>query len=384
MFSALPMAMQRAIRVRNTFIDEVDAGDGDEQPTFLPRSRTQPLPLSMSQHCTGSSCVRSSPERPSGYFVGEQEQAALASPHAAAGPELVKRTVRCCVKNTFIADVDEDCDEEQPRLLPRSRTEPFGRQRSLESTDCGSDLPCDDSDSQSDSESDEAGAACFFEEPADLPAHTPFATVTPTPWPEPREGLELYFFPEPVAAQAPPPAAPVASCVAPLPAQQTAPGSQGARARTSISARDKSLAVRQEGGACRVEWSVDAKKLRGSEKQAVSPPLEVSLGPGAPPATFKLMLCPSGGDSFRKAGGVGQVQLKCCSDLPESSWPLTAISISVGGGRAARGPRGPFAHRFGSSSVFSAPREQADWDFGASVEAAASVVAVAVEMAPCV
>jgi hypothetical protein len=131
-----------------------------------------------------------------------------------------------------------------------------------------------------------------------------------------------------------------------------------------------------------VQWSVDAKKLRGSDKQAVSPPLEVSLGQGAPPATFKLMLCPSGGDSFRKAGGVGQVQLKCCSDLPESSWPLTAISISVGSGSKAHVQRGPFAHRFGSSSVFSAPREQADWDFVASVEPSASVVPVTVEIAP--
>jgi hypothetical protein len=132
-----------------------------------------------------------------------------------------------------------------------------------------------------------------------------------------------------------------------------------------------------------VQWSVDAKKLRGSDKQAVSPPLEVSLGPEAPPATFKLMLCPSGGDSFRKAGGVGQVQLKCCSDLLEGSWPLTAVSISVGSRSKAQAPRGPFVHRFGSSSVFSVPREQADWDFGTSVESSASVVVVTVEIALC-
>jgi hypothetical protein len=149
----------------------------------------------------------------------------------------------------------------------------------------------------------------------------------------------------------------------------------------SISARDRSLAVSQEGGACRVQWSVEAKKLRGSDKQAVSPPFEVCLGQGAPPATFKLMLCPCGGDSFRKAGSVGQVQLKCCSGLPEGSWLLTAVSISVGSGRMAQTPRGPFMHRFGSSYVFSAPREQADWDFGASVES--SAVAVIVEIAPC-
>jgi len=308
------MAMQRAIRfcVKNTFIDVIDAGDGEEQPPSLPRSRTEPR------------------RRP--------------------------------------------CHDEQPLLLPLCRTEPVARQGSLESTDCGSDQSTDDS------ESNDAQTG-IDEGPRALPARTPFAAATPSPWPESREQRELCFFPAPVAAQAPPPAAPATPCAAPLPAQQPALAPHGAPAGMSISARDRCLAVSQEGGACRVQWSVEAKKLKGSEKQVVSPPLEVSLGQGAPPATFKLMLCPSGGDSFRKAGGVGQVQLKCCSGLSEGSWLLTAISISVGSGRKAQMPRGPFMHRFGSSYVFSAPREQAVWDFGASVESAA--LAVTVEIAPC-
>jgi hypothetical protein len=148
----------------------------------------------------------------------------------------------------------------------------------------------------------------------------------------------------------------------------------------SIVASDKSLVVGLAGDACRARWSVDARKLRSSDTQTVSPPMEVSLGPGAPKAVLKLVLCPRGGSSFKKTGGVGQVQLKCCSDLPEGAWPPVAISVSVGSGRVSQAPRGPFVHCFGSSAVFGAPKEQADWDFEASVDDWAFTVGVEIAL----
>ncbi|CAK0891968.1 unnamed protein product, partial [Prorocentrum cordatum] len=310
MASAMSMPMQRAVRfcVKNTFIDDIDAGVGEEQPPFLPRSRTEPLPQSAPSDCEEPSGADSEgdespnsagngPETPRRRPVA-RESGALARPGAAACPAPVKRTASLRAKDTVVDvdDAEEDDEGAQLPFPPRSRTEPVARLVSLESTDCGDDL-------RSDSGSDEGGSDCTREDHCEYPAHTPFAAATPTPWPDTREAQQLRFFPSPAPPRAPPPDAPADPRAAPRRAPPRALAAPGALA---ISARDRSLAVSRAGGACRVQWSVDAKKLRGSDKQAVSPPLELSLRPGAPPATFKLLLCPSGGDSFRKAGGVGQ------------------------------------------------------------------------------
>jgi hypothetical protein len=148
---------------------------------------------------------------------------------------------------------------------------------------------------------------------------------------------------------------------------------------------DKSLTLKQIDRGCRVQWTVDAKKLRGSDKQVVSPPFEVALQPSGNSAAFKVMLYPKaeagmkGGVSFRKAAGVGQVQLKCCSELPEAQ-RTTSVRITVGSGDKAQPSRGPFPHEFGPSSVFNAPKDQAYWDFGASVEHPALTFTVEVEL----
>merc|ERR1740130_529695 len=53
----------------------------------------------------------------------------------------------------------------------------------------------------------------------------------------------------------------------------------------------------------RIQWHVDARKLRGNDKQAVSPPFEISFGGQA--VTFKMMIYPKvvsdakGGASFK-------------------------------------------------------------------------------------
>ncbi|CAK0896021.1 unnamed protein product, partial [Prorocentrum cordatum] len=66
----------------------------------------------------------------------------------------------------------------------------------------------------------------------------------------------------------------------------------------------------QVDGYCRTEWVVDARKLKGTDKQIVSPQFEVLLRRGAPAVSFKMTLHPKttdakGGVSFKKSEGVG-------------------------------------------------------------------------------
>jgi len=84
--------------------------------------------------------------------------------------------------------------------------------------------------------------------------------------------------------------------------------------------------------AFRINWTVDARKLRGNDKQAVSPPFELSFGPGHPSVTFKMMIYPKvssenkGGASFKKAKGKGSIQLKCEAELEEAAGTLPSKS----------------------------------------------------------
>lgn len=308
---------------------------------------------------------------------------------APAPPE--RRGTLLQVKNTFIC-VEEESPTEHRSQRQRASTLPASMWELLPASDDheGSDA----FDSGEYCGSDRSSASCRTQQEGAVDNHRSLAESTPTPWPEDEERKLRFWTPlqaAPVAAPAPalsPSAASGAHRAARAPRRAVLAG--GPRAPllghgeapggASVSARDRSLVVTLVGSAYRVRWTVESKKLRGSDKQAVSPPLEVPMQQGSAAATFKLMLCPRGGDSFKKADGVGQVQLKCCSDLPEGSLPLTAISIAVG----AEAPRGPFAHRFGSSSVFSVPREQSDWNFGAAVEAPAAAFTVTVEIAPLV
>jgi hypothetical protein len=75
------------------------------------------------------------------------------------------------------------------------------------------------------------------------------------------------------------------------------------------------------GSMChRIRWGVPASKLKGTDKQHVSPVFEIDL-PDNSKANFKLLMYPKkvsdgkGGASFKKAKGQGYVQLKCETDL---------------------------------------------------------------------
>merc|ERR1712187_757942 len=118
-------------------------------------------------------------------------------------------------------------------------------------------------------------------------------------------------------------------------------------------------------GHFRICWTVDARKLRGNDKQAVSPPFDLSFGTRLPNVTFKMMIYPKiihaekGGASFKKARGKGHIQLKCESELPAGSAKVS-FCLSIGSKNSMKTPRGPVFHDFSSSAVCGLSEE---WDF---------------------
>jgi len=140
-------------------------------------------------------------------------------------------------------------------------------------------------------------------------------------------------------------------------------------------------------GFCRVHWTVDARKLRGNDKQAVSPPFELSFGPHFPQITFKMMIYPKatndskGGASFKKARGRGYVQLKCEAELSEAIANVS-FRISIGSGENVQAPRGPVLHNFSSSAVCGLPKEQEEWDFAAVIDQDSMTFVVCLEIVP--
>lgn len=149
-------------------------------------------------------------------------------------------------------------------------------------------------------------------------------------------------------------------------------------------------------GAVTVTWTVDAKKLKGSDRIAVSPPFEVSCVS----RRFKMMLCPrsvsdkKGGACFKNAKGRGVVQLKCETGETADMLGTVCINISVGPGRvdsAWQSPlKEPVCHDFDEYGVCSfgakleaTPPDSADkddWNFLQAVDEASQTFAVRLEL----
>uniref|UniRef100_A0A7S0BA40 Uncharacterized protein n=1 Tax=Pyrodinium bahamense TaxID=73915 RepID=A0A7S0BA40_9DINO len=138
-------------------------------------------------------------------------------------------------------------------------------------------------------------------------------------------------------------------------------------------------------GAFRVSWTVDARKLHGNERVAVSPPFEISC---PSPMTFKMMILPKatsdrrGSASFRKSGGRGIVQVKCEAQATESSEGCLTFSIMAGKNledAKRKPPRRSVKHDFTKSVVCTLQDEQEGWDFGHMVDEASQTFVVCLE-----
>lgn len=140
-------------------------------------------------------------------------------------------------------------------------------------------------------------------------------------------------------------------------------------------------------GPRRIFWTVDARKLNGSSRTAVSPRFEVVHG-GLP--AFKMMLSPqstsdgTGGTSFKKSQGRGIIQLKCEADLQSSGCRLVTFRISVGKSREHiknEVPRGPVSHDFiAKNGICGLPKHQALWDFSRLVDIDSQTFIVCLEI----
>jgi len=145
-------------------------------------------------------------------------------------------------------------------------------------------------------------------------------------------------------------------------------------------AQPQTLAFSNVSGILRVDWTVDARKLSGSDRVAVSPPFELSCGE---PLTFKMMLSPKaltgsgrGATSFRKCGGRGIVQLKCEAQTNRDMGGFVTFCVVVGKTPedAVTGPPPvPVRHNFAHCAVCDLPK---DWDFGKFVDESSQTLAV--------
>jgi len=135
--------------------------------------------------------------------------------------------------------------------------------------------------------------------------------------------------------------------------------------------------------AARIEWNVDARKLRGNDKQAVSPSFDLSCGGRTLP--FKMMIYPKqipeqrGGASFKKSKGRGSITIKCEADVHHGTTPLT-FRIYTGQGVNKQIPRGPVEHDFSASAICTLPRSIEEWDFQEVADRASTIFVVGLEV----
>jgi len=141
------------------------------------------------------------------------------------------------------------------------------------------------------------------------------------------------------------------------------------------------LQLHRSGSTIAVQWIVDAKKTRSTDRVVVSSPFMLPLGGQLLP--FRMMLVPTavckrrGGHCFKRAQGRGSVQLKCeASDFPPDDNTRIQYAVRVGFGRL----RGPKEHDFRQAMVCGSPRNEEDWNFAEAEDMASRTFTVHLEV----
>jgi len=136
----------------------------------------------------------------------------------------------------------------------------------------------------------------------------------------------------------------------------------------------------QDKDIIRVEWIVDARKIKGTDKVVVSPPFEM---PSVSSAVFKMMITPKsvvegkGGASFKKSKGKGTVQLKCESRLDDEASMVFQIRIGHHETNVSSVCREEW--NFADAPLYQC---QQDWDFTKFVDVAKRSFSVIIEVGP--
>lgn len=131
----------------------------------------------------------------------------------------------------------------------------------------------------------------------------------------------------------------------------------------------------------KISWPVDSRKLRGMDKQVVSPSFE--LCPGMP---CKLMIKPriaaekKRQANFKTAGGRGYCEVKCEADASVAP-PKVRFHFSIGSGLQQQSARGPVVHDFANNTVGRLPSDIAEWNFSSAVDTESSTLMVCLELA---
>jgi len=125
-------------------------------------------------------------------------------------------------------------------------------------------------------------------------------------------------------------------------------------------------------GWSRVQWAVDARKLDGKDKHAVSPSFLIDL-PKHGPASFRIQLYPRptnqgrGGEGFKKAKGRGRIELKCESILSQDVDAVT-FCIGIGIGSKQQTTRGPVSVNFLENTCGGLPKAEEEWEFAHAID----------------
>jgi len=132
-------------------------------------------------------------------------------------------------------------------------------------------------------------------------------------------------------------------------------------------------------------WTVDAHKVRGNEKQTMSPHFELPLGPTGELIKLRLAVYPKTADprsavNFKSSKGKGYVQIKCDSNGYCAAAPMR-FTLAVGGGHRTQGIRGPVEHDFAKNSIAGLPRHCDCWDFRAATESRSTMFSIFLEIA---
>eukprot|EP00927_Polykrikos_kofoidii_P072205 TRINITY_DN68349_c0_g1_i1.p1 TRINITY_DN68349_c0_g1~~TRINITY_DN68349_c0_g1_i1.p1 ORF type:complete len:434 (+),score=73.27 TRINITY_DN68349_c0_g1_i1:63-1364(+) len=158
--------------------------------------------------------------------------------------------------------------------------------------------------------------------------------------------------------------------------------------------------VCDEGSVYRYSWTLDASKLKGRERQAVSPPFEI---PMEPIVNARLVLYPKantsrkGGSSFKNSGGWGSLHLKC-----EASIGTVTFLLSIGNGNVepqeqehepqqkrksqlqlrqqCLRARGPVTCDLALNNMCCLPKGDELWDFSKAVDTATGTFTVSLHL----
>jgi len=127
-------------------------------------------------------------------------------------------------------------------------------------------------------------------------------------------------------------------------------------------------------------WTVDARKLKGGDRVAVSPRFELHG------AYFRIMMLPKvtshgkGGSSFRKSKGKGLLQLKCESSMQDGDLARIKFNLVVGSSKTnLADARGPVLHNYSKSGVAGLGQDEEVWDFEKWVDPHAGTFVIGIE-----